>query len=161
MHRLFELFERLSLRSKLIIGFAALLTLFLMLGVQSLRTQFSLRGEMQQLYQQDLVGIQHVQEVRVQLPHLVQALQRAVATSNAETRVSARTQMDIAQQRLQEALAQVRPTLRRQSSVTSLVEFEVALQRLQKQGDEALELVGTGQLGRALTRPHEPGIYRT
>ncbi|UDU79300.1 response regulator [Pseudomonas sp. HN2-3] len=151
MHRLFELFERLSLRSKLIIGFAALLTLFLMLGVQSLRTQFSLRGEMQQLYQQDLVGIQHVQEVRVQLPHLVQALQRAVATSNAETRVSARTQMDIAQQRLQEALAQVRPTLRRQSSVTSLVEFEVALQRLQKQGDEALELVGTGQLGRALT----------
>ena len=69
MNRLFEMLERLSLRSKLIIGFAALLILILILGVQSLRTQYSLRTEMQQLYQQDLVGIQHVQEVRVQLPH--------------------------------------------------------------------------------------------
>lgn len=151
MHRLFELLERLALSSKLIIGFAALLTLILILGVQSLRTQYSLQYEMQELYQQDLVGIQHVQEVRVQLPRMVQALQRAVATSNADTRISSRAQMDAAQERLQEALAHVRPTLRRQSSITSLVEFEVVLQRLHKQGDEALELAGTGQLGRALT----------
>jgi PAS domain S-box-containing protein len=151
MNRLFELLERLSLRSKLIIGFAALLVLILMLGVQSLRTQYSLRYEMQQLYQQDLVGIQHVQEVRVQLPHLLLALQRAVATSNADIRISARAQMDVAQKRLHEALEQVRPTLRRQSSLTSLLEFEVVLQRLQKNGDEALELAGKGSLGQALT----------
>ena len=50
MNRLFEMLERLSLRSKLIIGFAALLILILILGVQSLRTQYSLRNEMQQLY---------------------------------------------------------------------------------------------------------------
>ncbi|WP_223570824.1 response regulator [Pseudomonas sp. BF-R-26] len=150
MNRLFELLERLSLRSKLIIGFAALLILILMLGVQSLRTQYSLRYEMQQLYQQDLVGIQHVQEVRVQLPHLLLALQRAVATSNADIRISARAQMAVAQERLHEALEQVRPTLRRQSSLNSLLAFEVVLQRLQKNGDEALELAGQGSLGQAL-----------
>ena len=150
MNRLFEMLERLSLRSKLIIGFAALLILILILGVQSLRTQYSLKNEMQQLYQQDLVGIQHVQEVRVQLPHLLLAMQRAIATNNADIRISARAQMDVAQQRLHEALEQVRPTLRRQSSISSLVEFEVLLQRLQKNGDEALELAGKGSLGQAL-----------
>lgn len=150
MNRLFEMLERLSLRSKLIIGFAALLILILMLGVQSLRTQYSLRNEMQQLYQQDLVGIQHVQEVRVQLPHLLLAMQRAIATNNAQIRISARAQMDEAQQRLHEALEQVRPTLRRQSSLNSLLEFEVVLHRLQKDGDEALEFAGKGSLGQAL-----------
>ena len=150
MNRLFEMLERLSLRSKLIIGFAALLILILILGVQSLRTQYSLRNEMQQLYQQDLVGIQHVQEVRVQLPHLLLAMQRAIATNNADIRISARAQMDVAQTRLHEALEHVRPTLRRQSSISSLLEFEVLLQRLQKNGDEALELAGKGSLGQAL-----------
>lgn len=150
MNRLFEMLERLSLRSKLIIGFAALLILILILGVQSLRTQYSLRTEMQQLYQQDLVGIQHVQEVRVQLPHLLLAMQRAIATNNADIRISARAQMDVAQARLHEALEQVRPTLRRQSSVSSLLEFEMVLKRLQKDGDEALELAGKGSLGQAL-----------
>lgn len=96
MNRLFEMLERLSLRSKLIIGFAALLILILILGVQSLRTQYSLKNEMQQLYQQDLVGIEHVQEVRVQLPHLLLAMQRAIATNNADIRISARAQMDVA-----------------------------------------------------------------
>ena len=43
LNRLFELLERLSLRNKLIIGFAALLMLSLVLGLQSLRTQYSLR----------------------------------------------------------------------------------------------------------------------
>jgi PAS domain S-box-containing protein len=151
MNRLFALIERLSLRSKLIIGFAALLALILLLGLQSLRTQYSLRNEMQQLYLQDLVGIQHVQEARVQLPHLVQAMQRAVATSNVNTRVSARAQMDDAQQRLHQALELVRPTLRRESSLTSLATFEVVLQRLLKNGDDALELAGKGYLGQAIT----------
>ncbi|MNM25624.1 Signal transduction histidine-protein kinase BarA [compost metagenome] len=151
MNRLFDLLERLSLGSKLIIGFAALLALILLLGVQSLRTQYSLRSEMQQLYQQDLVGIQHMQELRVQLPRLTQALQRAVATSNANTRISARAQMEAAQTRLLEALAQVRPTLRRQSSVTRLAAFDVLLQRLRKNGEQALELAGKGALGQALT----------
>lgn len=150
MNRLFEMLERLSLRSKLIIGFAALLILILILGVQSLRTQYSLRNEMQQLYQQDLVGIQHVQEVRVQLPHLLLAMQRAIATNNADIRISARAQMNVAQTRLHEALEQVRPTLRRQSSISSLLEFERVLQRLQKDGDEALEFAGKGSLGQAL-----------
>lgn len=151
MNRLFEMLERLSLRSKLIIGFAALLILVLILGVQSLRTQYSLRNDMQQLYQQDLVGIQHVQEVRVQLPHLLLAMQRAIATNNADIRISARAQMDVAQARLHEALEQVRPTLRRSSSLNSLLEFESVLQRLQKDGDEALEFAGKGSLGQALT----------
>jgi len=151
MNRLFELLERLSLRNKLIIGFAALMTLILILGVQSLRTQYSLRHEMQQLYQQDLVGIQHVQEVRVQLPHLLLAMQRAIATNNADIRISARAQMEATQERLHEALEQVRPTLRRQSSINSLLEFEVVLRRLQKDGDDALELAGKGSLGQALT----------
>ncbi|MFJ2526924.1 response regulator [Pseudomonas helmanticensis] len=149
MNRLFEMLERLSLRSKLIIGFAALLMLVLILGVQSLRTQYSLRNEMQQLYQQDLVGIQHVQEVRVQLPYLLLAMQRSIATNNADIRISARAQMSVAQERLHEALEQVRPTLRRQSSLSSLLEFERVLQRLQKDGDEALEFAGKGSLGQA------------
>ena len=59
MNKVLTLLERLPLRRKLILGFSALLVLTLILGAQSLRTQERLKREMQQLYQQDLAGIDH------------------------------------------------------------------------------------------------------
>ncbi|PZW47606.1 response regulator [Pseudomonas sp. URMO17WK12:I2] len=150
MTRLFDLLERLPLGRKLLIGFTTLLAMILLLGVQSLRTQNSLKHEMQQLYQQDLVGIELVQEARVQLPHVMQALQRAVGTNNAEIRIAALTHMHDAQKRLQEAVTQARPTLRRQTSLNGLAEFEASLQRLLDSGDDALALVGRGYMGQAM-----------
>lgn len=156
MNTLNDLLERLSLRIKLIIGFSALLGLILLLGIQSLRTQQSLKSDMQQLYQEDLVGMQHVQEARVQLPHLVQALQRAVGTSNAQTRITALAQLEHAQTRLHDAIARLRPTLHRQASLVSLNEFDAVLLRLQQIGEEALQQAGKGYLGQALTQLNSP-----
>ncbi|KQQ67812.1 diguanylate cyclase [Pseudomonas sp. Leaf127] len=150
MTLLFDLLERLPLGRKLLIGFSALLAMILLLGVQSLRSQSTLKHEMQQLYQQDLVGIELVQEARVQLPHVMQALQRAVGTNNADVRIAALTHMQEAQKHLQEAIAQARPTLRRPASQKGLAEFEVSLQRLLSSGDEALALIGRGYSGQAM-----------
>jgi PAS domain S-box-containing protein len=150
MTRLLALLERLSLRHKLSLGFAALLLLVLALGVQSLRTQQLLKRDMQRLYQQELVGIEHLHEARVQMPHLVQALQRAVGTSSRDIRIAALGQYRDSLQRLQEALAKTRPTLWRQENQVQLAKLEVLLGRLQRDGEDALQLAGKGYLGQAL-----------
>ncbi|PTQ74296.1 response regulator [Pseudomonas sp. GV071] len=150
MARLLALLERQPLLHKLVLSFAALLLLVLVLGVQSLRTQESLKREMQKLYRQDLVGFEHLHEARVQLPHLLHAMQRAVSTNSGEVRVEALEQLHDAQQRLQQALAQARPTLRLPVSLVRLAEFEVLAERLQRDGEQALELAGKGYQGQAL-----------
>ncbi len=150
MNKISALLERLSLRHKLLLGIAALLVLTLVLGVQSLRTQELLKRDMEKLYQQDLVGAAHLQEARAQLPRLVLAQQRAVGTSSGEVRVNALEQMNTARQRLQEALAQAKPTLRLSQSHVQLVELEVLVERIQRGGEEALELAGRGYQGQAL-----------
>ncbi|MGB4075351.1 response regulator [Pseudomonas sp.] len=149
MSRLLALLERLSLRHKLTLGFAALSLLVLLLGVQSLRTQESLKRDMQKLYREELIGIAHLHEARVQLPHLGQALQRAVGTSSAAIRSEALQQLRDAQNRLQLALVQIRPTLLLQENQARLAEFELLLERLQRDGEAALQLAGQGRLGQA------------
>ncbi|WP_447764328.1 response regulator [Pseudomonas reinekei] len=150
MARLRTLLERLSLLHKLILGFAALLLLVLVLGVQSLRTQQSLKQDMQNLYLQELVGMEHLYEARVQLPHMVQALQRAVGTNSAQFRVESLQRLRETQDRLQRALAQAKVTLRRPENLARLAELDVLLQKLQGDSDQAFQLIDQGRQGQAM-----------
>ena len=150
MVRLRTLLERLALLHKLILGFAALLLLVLVLGVQSLRTQESLKQDMRNLYRLELVGMEHLHEARVQLPHLVQALQRAVGTDSADIRIESRQQLRDTQHRLQQALAQAKSTLKRQENLARLAEFDLLLQQLQSDGERAFALIDQGRQGQAL-----------
>jgi len=144
------LLERLALLHKLILGFAALLLLVLVLGVQSLRTQQSLKHDMQNLYLQELVGMEHLYEARVQLPHMLQALQRAVGTDSAQIRVESLQQMRETQGRLQQALAQAKLTLRRPENLARLAELDVLLQQLQRNREQAFVMIDQGRQGQAL-----------
>lgn len=144
------LLERLALRHKLILGFSALLLLVLVLGVQSLRTQQSLKQNMQNLYLQELVGMEHLQEARVQLPHMLQALQRAVGTDSAQIRVESLQQLHEIQERLQQAVAHAKVTLRRAENLARLSEFDLLLQQLQRQSDQAFVMIDQGQQNKAL-----------
>ena len=144
------LLERLALLHKLILGFSALLLLVLVLGVQSLRTQHSLEQDMQKLYLQELVGMEYLHEARVQLPHMMQALQRAVGTDSASIRVESLQQLHDIQNRLQLALAQAKVTLRRAENLARLAEFDLLLQQLQRHGDHAFQLIDQGQQSQAL-----------
>ncbi|MDD0843796.1 response regulator [Pseudomonas sp. Gutcm_11s] len=144
------LLERLPLRRKLVLGFAVLLALSLVLGMHSLRIQSELKRDLQQLYNRDLIGANHLHEVRVQLPQIIQALQRSVATSSADTRIAALRQLETAKQRLQESLALAKPTVFRSDNLERLAEFELLLERILHAGNEAMELAGQGRQGQAL-----------
>jgi len=144
------LLERLALMHKLILGFAALLLLVLVLGVQSLRTQQSIKQDMQNLYLQELVGMEHLQEARVQLPHMMQALQRAVGTDSAQIRVESLQQLSDSRDRLQVALANGKVTLRRAENLARLAEFDLLLQQLQGQSEQAFLLIDEGRQNQAL-----------
>ena len=145
MARLRTLLERLALLHKLILGFSALLVLVLVLGAQSLRTQQSLKQDMQNLHLQELVGMEHLQEARVQLPHMMQALQRAVGTDSAQLRVESLQQLGEFQDRLQKALARAKVTLRLAENLARLAEFDMLLQRLQHYGEQASLLINQGK----------------
>jgi PAS domain S-box-containing protein len=150
MTNVFALLEKLPLRLKLLLGFATLAVLILVLGVQSLRSQESLKRDMQRLYQQELAGIEQLQEARVQMPHLMQGLQRAVGGNNEDVRIKGVAQFREARQRLQESLLQTQPTLWREENLERFATFEVLLERLQHDGDAALELAGAGDQAQAL-----------
>ena len=150
MTNVFALLEKLPLRIKLLLGFATLAVLILVLGVQSLRSQESLKRDMQRLYQQELAGIEQLQEARVQMPHLMQGLQRAVGGNNEDVRIKGVAQFREARQRLQESLLQTQPTLWREENLERFATFEVLLERLQHDGDAALELAGAGDQAQAL-----------
>ncbi|HSC84119.1 MAG TPA: MCP four helix bundle domain-containing protein, partial [Pseudomonas sp.] len=143
------LLERLALRRKLILGFVALLILALALGVQSLRTQARLVHDLENLYNRDLVGAVHLQEARVQLPHIVQALHRSAGTSNAEVRLESLKQLQDARQLLREELALAKATLWRPENLASVAELELLLERHQQIGEETLQLTGEGRQGQA------------
>jgi PAS domain S-box-containing protein len=149
MARLRTLLERLALLHKLILGFSALLLLVLVLGVQSLRTQQSLKQDMQNLYLQELVGMEHLQEARVQLPHMMQALQRAVGTDSAQIRVESLQQLQEIRENLQQAVARAKVTLKRAENLARLSELDLLLQQLQRHSDQAFLLIDQGQQNKA------------
>ena len=144
------LLERLPLRRKLILGFTVLLLLSLVLGVLSLRIQSELKRELQQLYRQDLTGANHLHDVRVELPHISQAMQRAVATRSAGTRMAALRQLEIDKQNLQASLALARPTVFRSENLDRLAEFESLLERILETGNQAIELAEKGHQDQAV-----------
>lgn len=136
--------ERLALRQKLLLGFAALLALALALGIQSLRTQAKLTRDLDQLYNKDLVGALHLHEARVQLPHILQSLRKAVGTNDADVRLEALKQLQDAQQKLHEELALARPTLWRTENLVNASDLDLQLERHQQLGDKALQLSAQG-----------------
>lgn len=144
MKKLITLLERLPLRHALIIGFSALLMLILVQGVQSLRTQVSLKRDMQLLYQKDLAGAGYIHEARVQLFHLEQALQRAVDSANEADRAQGLKQFQDTQEHLQKTLAQIRPTLRVEINKVQFAQLEVLLEQLRHDSQLALQLTGNG-----------------
>lgn len=141
--------ERLALRHKLILGFAVLLALALALGVQGLRTQTKLTRDLDYLYSKDLVGALHLQEARVQLPHIVQALHKAVGTDDMDVRRDAIKQMQDARLRLRDELVLARPTLWRAENLINASEFKQLLDRHQQLADKALQLAAQGKLDQA------------
>jgi two-component system, sensor histidine kinase and response regulator len=141
--------ERLALRQKLLLGFAALLALALALGIQSLRTQAKLSRDLDQLYSKDLVGALHLHEARVQLPHILQALRKAVGTNDADVRVEALKQFQDAQQKLHEELALAKPTLWRTENLINASDLDLQLERHQQLSDKALQLSAQGHQAQA------------
>ncbi|MGL5812780.1 MAG: response regulator [Aeromonas sp.] len=142
--RVLVLLERLALRHKLILGFAVLLALALALGIQSLRTQNKLTRDLDNLYSKDLVGAIHLQEARVQLPHIQQALRKAVGSNDPDVRLEAFKQLQDAQKRLYEELALAKPTLWRTESLVNSSDLDLQLERHQQLSDKALQLAAQG-----------------
>lgn len=136
--------ERLALRHKLMIGFAVLLALALALGVQSLRTQAKLASDLKHLYNQELVGALNLHEARVQLPHIVLALHKAIDTDNAHVRLEAIKLVQTARQHLQDQLALAQPTLWRTENLVRASELESLIGRHQQVGEQALQLAAQG-----------------
>ncbi|GGP26012.1 response regulator [Silvimonas amylolytica] len=150
MPSLLRWLERLPLRHKLIIGFAGLLVLPLILGIQSLRTQQSLIDVLQRLYQQELTGIAQIKETQLELTRVTAAYRKAIHTPYSGERDQAVNDLDTANVRLDRAVALVRPTLFRQQNMKRLDQFEVLRARMSRVGDQSLGLARNGRDAEAL-----------
>ena len=91
-----------------------------------------------------------LQEARVQLPHMMQALQRAVGTDSAQIRVESLQQLHDIREGLQQAVARAKVTLRRADNLARLAELDLLLQQLQRHSDQAFLSIDQGQQNKAL-----------
>lgn len=149
MVRLVTQLEHLPLRNKLIIGFVVLFVLALVLGVQSLRFQAKLSNDLDNLYNKELVGANHLHEARTQLLQIVQALHKATGTKHVEVQHEAIIEMHDAQLRLRNEIAQAVPTFWRTENLLKALELDSMLERHQQISIEALQLATKGQLEQA------------
>ncbi|QKY01483.1 response regulator [Janthinobacterium lividum] len=132
--------ERLRLRQKLAAGFCAVLLLALALGVQSLRTQDQLSGDMQHLLSEGMIGIVQVKEARIQLTRFELMLHKVANAPDPVAVDEALEQLDKAREQLHFAAGEARATLLRTDNQQRYAVFETMLARAERIADEAMEL---------------------
>jgi PAS domain S-box-containing protein len=132
--------ERLRLRQKLAAGFCAVLLLALALGVQSLRTQDQLSGDMQRLLSEGMIGIVQVKEARIQLTRFELLLHKVTSAPNPVAADDTLEQLDKAREQLHFAADEARATLLRTDNQQRYALFETMLVRAERIADEAIEL---------------------
>jgi PAS domain S-box-containing protein len=132
--------ERLRLRQKLAAGFCAVLLLALALGLQSLRTQDQLSGDMQRLLSEGMIGIVQVKEARIQLTRFELLLHKVISAPNPVAADDTLEQLDKAREQLHFAADEARATLLRTDNQQRYALFETMLARAERIADEAMEL---------------------
>ena len=115
--------ERLTLRSKLLVGLAYLLLFFVVLAVHSLNVQASLSAETQRVYEHELLAISHLKEANINLVYIGRATRQFALALTPADRERERQTVSVAEEKLELELAEGRRRLTRVESQQQLDRF--------------------------------------
>ena len=105
MNRLLMALERRSTRLKLVVGFAGVLAVAFGTGLYSLYNQRVLSADLRALYENELLGVSHLEEARIHFGHMGRALRQAVLAQSSAERDRAMGQLTDAEAGLERELA--------------------------------------------------------
>lgn len=138
MSALLEKLERLSLRLRLQLGFGGILLIAILLCVYSLNTLRLQRDQIERLYQQDVLGLIHIEAGRASLSDIGQHLRQAVLIDNVAGRAEALRELSSAQAQTQQEIELANAHIYRESIRRGLVDFRLAFDSYRQQVDQVV-----------------------
>ena len=132
--------QRQKLRTRLVIGFGGILLLALFSGLYSLNVQREQNARISQIYQQEMLGLAHIDAARVALAGMGRSVRQAVLATDAGAREQALEQLKEAKATLREEIEQARPLIHRTRASQALIRFEIAYEDYQGQVEQVLQL---------------------
>jgi hypothetical protein len=107
MNALLQFFECMKIQTKLLLGLGSMLFIILLIGIQSLYGN-RLRGmEIQNMYQNEVLGIVKVGEANIHLLEVGRALRQVMLAPDAFTQGQARVELELARTNLQISMAEI------------------------------------------------------
>lgn len=148
--RLFAaLLERLTLQSKLVLGFGTVLVFAVVLGIQGLLVQQQFSRDFELLQAKEVVGVSRAKEAEIQLGHMVLALHKAGEARDEAAREALLGELEASRSQLRLATRQLRTTIMQRENDERLGEFEALLTRIDAIASEAADLIRLGLLDEA------------
>ena len=141
MHKLLTAMEKLSLTTKLIMGFALGLLVAAAIGMYSLSNLRALEAEMAQIYEVDLLGISHIKEANINLIYMGRALRQMMIAQDDETLAKARARLELARTTLRSELAEARKNFHREETIARHDQFTRNFTTFNDNVEHALTLI--------------------
>jgi len=155
MNRLLTAFERRRMSWKLTVGFLAVLSLALVIGIFSLRNLNDLNGRIQQLYDRDLLSVSYVKEAEANLVQIGRALRQSALSQDPAESAQALQMLADADAGVETAIAEVRKRAGTQQALELLGDFERQFAAFRQDVNLAIELERHGkkaELANLITR---------
>ncbi len=141
MSALLERLERMTLRTRLVIGFGGILLMTLLLGVYSVNTLRQQRDRVSRLYEQDVVGLLHIQSARAALADMGQSVRQVAMTEAGSGRSRAIRDLADAETLTRQEIELARPHVYRETVQRSLSDFDAAFASYKQQVDQIVATV--------------------
>lgn len=132
--------QRLRLRTRLVVGFGGVLLLALFLGLYSLNVQRKQNDQINQIYEQEMLGLSHIEAARVALAGMGRNVRQIVLASDESGRAQAIREFNEGKATLREEIEQARPLIYRTRAQEELIRFEAAYEEYQTQVERVVEL---------------------
>ncbi|EME67858.1 methyl-accepting chemotaxis protein [Paramagnetospirillum caucaseum] len=141
MKALLNFVERFKLTTKLVIGFSSGILVAVLIGLQAQSNLSHMQGEMEKMYEMELLGISHIKEANVNLAYMGRALRQMMIAPDGQSRDRARAHVDQARSALHDEMAQARKRLFRAEAIEGLEKFQRNLARYNENVEHAMGLI--------------------
>ncbi|WP_169259701.1 response regulator, partial [Aromatoleum diolicum] len=148
--------ERRTLTAKLLLGFAGLLLVLVAISLHSLYNQQQMNDELQALYENELLGVSHVKEARIQFVQMGDALRQTILPQTPGERDQAFRQLAEAESRLRRELTEAARLFHRDDNRAQLVRFDERFALYKARIARVVEYQKKGELSDALSAVASP-----
>ncbi|MCK9199600.1 MAG: PAS domain S-box protein [Gallionella sp.] len=145
MKQLFLFLEKLSLKTKLMMGFSAGLLFSLAIGIEAIHSLSVVNTSTQVIYEKELLGIESIKSAQVHLAKMGRALRQAVLAPDAAERERAFNQLAEFDSGLQKDIEEARRHIFREEARQKLVVFEVLFAAYKRNIDHTVSVLAQSE----------------